>query len=59
MTQKQSRIAAVDVGNDSVKAIFGELDYELNIPNIIARDIEDRPVIGIEDLDDKNRWYPH
>ncbi|TFB14648.1 ParM/StbA family protein [Filobacillus milosensis] len=54
MTQNQSRIAAVDVGNDSVKAIFGELDYELNIPNIIARDIEDRPVIGIEDLDDKN-----
>ncbi len=24
-----SRIAAVDVGNDSIKAIFGELDYEL------------------------------
>jgi plasmid segregation protein ParM len=49
-----NRIAAIDVGNDSVKAIFGELDYELNIPNIIARDIEDRPVIGIEELDTKN-----
>lgn len=49
-----TRIAAVDVGNDSIKAIFGELEYELNIPNIIARDTEDRPVIGIEDLDDKN-----
>ena len=49
-----SRTAAVDVGNDSIKAIFGELDYELNIPNIIARDTEDRPVIGIEDLDNKN-----
>lgn len=49
-----TRIAAIDVGNDSVKAIFGELDYELNIPNIIARDTEDRPVIGIEELDDKN-----
>ncbi|WP_066296436.1 ParM/StbA family protein [Bacillus sp. FJAT-29937] len=48
------RIAAVDVGNDSVKAIFGELDYELNIPNIIARDTEDRPIIGIEELDQKN-----
>lgn len=24
-----SRIAAVDVGNDSIKAIFGELEYEL------------------------------
>jgi plasmid segregation protein ParM len=48
------RIAAIDVGNDSVKSIFGELDYELNIPNIIARDVEDRPVIGIEELDDKN-----
>ncbi|MCJ7841674.1 ParM/StbA family protein [Lederbergia sp. NSJ-179] len=49
-----SRIAAVDVGNDSVKSIFGELEYELNIPNIIARDTEDRPVIGIEDLDSKD-----
>lgn len=50
----KSRIAAVDVGNDSVKAIFGELEYELNIPNIIARDTADRPVIGIEELDHKN-----
>ncbi|MGG0717515.1 ParM/StbA family protein [Robertmurraya massiliosenegalensis] len=49
-----SRIAAVDVGNDSIKAIFGELDYELNIPNIVARDTEDRPVIGIEELDHKD-----
>jgi plasmid segregation protein ParM len=48
------RIAAVDVGNDSVKAILGDLDYELNIPNIIARDVEDRPIIGIEELDTKN-----
>ena len=43
------RIAAVDVGNDSIKAIFGEFDYELNIPNIIARDTEDRPIIGMEE----------
>ncbi|MCM3740782.1 ParM/StbA family protein [Oceanobacillus luteolus] len=50
----KSRIAAVDVGNDSIKAIFGELDYEVNIPNIIARDTEDRPVIGIEELDNKD-----
>lgn len=50
----KSRIAAVDVGNDSIKAIFGELEHELNIPNIIARDTEDRPVIGIEDLDTKD-----
>jgi plasmid segregation protein ParM len=49
-----TRIAAIDVGNDSIKAIFGELEYELNIPNIIARDTEDRPVIGIEELDEKN-----
>lgn len=48
------RIAAVDVGNDSVKAILGDLDFELNIPNIIARDVEDRPIIGIEELDTKN-----
>ncbi|WP_077620054.1 ParM/StbA family protein [Bacillus sinesaloumensis] len=50
----KSRIAAVDVGNDSIKAIFGELEHELNIPNIIARDIEDRPVIGIEELNSKD-----
>ncbi|MGP4071228.1 Alp7A family actin-like protein [Piscibacillus sp. B03] len=50
----QSRIAAVDVGNDSVKAIFGQMENDFNIPNIIARDIEDRPVIGIEDLDEKD-----
>lgn len=49
-----SRIAAVDVGNDSIKAIFGEMEYEINIPNIVARDTEDRPVIGIEELDSKN-----
>lgn len=47
----KNRIAAVDVGNDSVKAIFGDLDFELNIPNIIAQDTEDRPVIGMEELD--------
>lgn len=46
-----SRIAAIDVGNDSLKGIFGKLDNELNIPNVIARDIEDRPIIGIEELD--------
>jgi plasmid segregation protein ParM len=50
----KSRVAAIDVGNDSIKAIFGEFEYELNIPNIIARDTEDRPVIGIEELDSKN-----
>ncbi|MED1202805.1 ParM/StbA family protein [Heyndrickxia acidicola] len=49
-----SRIAAVDVGNDAVKAIFGKVDYELSIPNVVARDIEDRPVIGIEELDTKD-----
>jgi plasmid segregation protein ParM len=54
MCMTKSRIAAVDVGNDSIKALFGELEYELNIPNIIARDTEDRPVIGIEELDNKN-----
>ncbi|CAH0145863.1 ParM/StbA family protein [Peribacillus frigoritolerans] len=49
-----SRIAAVDVGNDAIKAIFGKLESELYIPNVIAKDIEDRPVIGIEELDEKN-----
>src|SRR5690606_2175556 len=50
----KTRLAAVDVGNDSVKAIFGKADYELNIPNVVAIDTEDRPVIGIEELDKKN-----
>jgi plasmid segregation protein ParM len=54
ITMTKSRIAAVDVGNDSIKAIFGEIEHELNIPNIIARDTEDRPVIGIEELDSKD-----
>ncbi|MDV2684651.1 hypothetical protein AB3N04_11800 [Alkalihalophilus sp. As8PL] len=50
----RSRIAAIDVGNDSVKALFGKADFELNIPNVTARDTEDRPVIGIEELNEKD-----
>ncbi|KGX86122.1 ParM/StbA family protein [Pontibacillus litoralis] len=50
----QSRVAAVDVGNDALKGIFGDFDSEVYIPNVIARDIEDRPIIGIEDLDTKD-----
>ncbi len=50
----KTRITAVDVGNDCVKALFGKGDYDLYIPNVIARDTEDRPVIGIEELNDKN-----
>ncbi|CAH0344976.1 ParM/StbA family protein [Bacillus sp. CECT 9360] len=49
-----SRIAAVDVGNDAIKALFGKLDSELYIPNVVARDTEDRPVIGIEELNEQN-----
>jgi len=47
-------VCSSDLGNDSIKAIFGHLDSELNIPNVVARDIEDRPVIGIEELDNKD-----
>ncbi|MFC6040542.1 hypothetical protein ACFPYN_14035 [Paenisporosarcina macmurdoensis] len=49
-----SRICAIDVGNDSVKALFGKSDFELYIPNVIAMATEDRPVIGIEDLNEKD-----
>jgi plasmid segregation protein ParM len=49
-----TRIAAIDVGNDSLKGIFGKMDSEVNIPNVIARDIEDRPIIGIEELDNQD-----
>lgn len=48
------RIAAVDVGNDAVKANFGKMENQYYMPNVIARDVEDRPVIGIEDLDEKD-----
>ncbi len=30
------------------------MERELNLPNIIARDTEDRPVIGMEELDQKD-----
>lgn len=49
-----TRVAAIDVGNDAVKAIFGKLDSEVYIPNVIARDIEDRPIIGIEELNEQD-----
>ncbi|HLR66898.1 ParM/StbA family protein [Virgibacillus alimentarius] len=49
----KSRIASVDVGNDALKANFGKLESNFYLPNVIARDMEDRPVIGIEDLDEK------
>jgi plasmid segregation protein ParM len=49
-----ARIAAIDVGNDSLKGIFGKMEAEINIPNIIARDTEDRPIIGIEELDNQD-----
>ena len=50
----KTRLAAIDVGNDSLKGLFGKAEYEINIPNVIARDREDRPVIGIEELNDKD-----
>ncbi len=50
----QSRIAAIDVGNDALKANFGRMESELYLPNVVARDLEDRPVIGIEELDEKD-----
>ena len=49
----EARIAAIDVGNDSLKALFGKMEVEFNIPNVIARDVADRPIIGIEELDNQ------
>lgn len=48
------RIAAADVGNDSIKDIFEELEYGLNIANIVARDTEDHPIIGVKELNNEN-----
>ncbi|CDO04551.1 plasmid segregation protein ParM [Oceanobacillus picturae] len=50
----KSRIAAVDVGNDALKANFGKMENDVYIPNVVAQDMEDRPVIGIEELDEKD-----
>ncbi|WP_080872217.1 ParM/StbA family protein [Oceanobacillus timonensis] len=49
----KSRIAAIDVGNDALKGNYGKLENEYYIPNVVAPDLEDRPVIGIEELDTK------
>ncbi|MFD1361309.1 Alp7A family actin-like protein [Lentibacillus salinarum] len=50
----KTRMAAVDVGNDAVKANFGKMEQAFYIPNVVARDMEDRPIIGIEELDEKD-----
>lgn len=42
------RLAAVDAGNDAVKAVFGTLRNRLWIPNIIAEEKQQRPVIELE-----------
>jgi plasmid segregation protein ParM len=54
LSLSNTRLAAIDVGNDSLKAIFGKMEAEITIPNVIARDVADRPVIGIEELDNQN-----
>lgn len=53
MKMTKSRIAAIDVGNDALKGNYGKLENEYYIPNVVAPDLEDRPVIGIEELDTK------
>ncbi|MFP3360677.1 hypothetical protein R0K17_25525, partial [Planococcus sp. SIMBA_143] len=42
------------VGNDALKANFGKMENDVYIPNVVAQDMEDRPVIGIEELDEKD-----
>lgn len=46
------RLAAVDVGNDALKGIFGNLESELYIPNVISyQSSENREIVS--DLDKK------
>ena len=42
------RLGAVDVGNDSIKAIFNSLETEMNIPNVIAETTETRNFVELE-----------
>ena len=51
-----SRIAAADVGNDANKAIFGKLEFRTIYTKCHCKRHEDRPVIGIEELDVKKTW---
>ncbi len=51
-----SRIAAVDVGNDAIKTIFGKLEPKTKYTKCHCKRIEDRSVMGIEELDVKKPW---
>lgn len=42
------RMAAVDIGNDSLKAYVGDLQSELHIPNVIAEVSPTREVVEME-----------
>lgn len=51
-----SRIAAVDVGNDAIKTIYGKLEPKTIYAKCHCKRHENRPVIGIEELDVKKPW---
>ena len=51
-----SRIAAADVGNEAIKTIFAKLEPITIYTKCHCKRIEDRPVIGIEELDVKKTW---
>jgi plasmid segregation protein ParM len=43
-----TRFASVDIGNDALKGIFGGFNEKLYIPNVVAKEEEDRKIIELE-----------
>jgi len=42
------RLAAIDAGNDAIKAVFGEMGNRLYIPNVIAEEKPQRRFVELE-----------
>ncbi|MFC0560773.1 ParM/StbA family protein [Halalkalibacter alkalisediminis] len=45
---KMTRFASVDIGNDGLKGYFGSLQEKIHIPNVIAKENEEREIIELE-----------
>ncbi len=43
-----TRFASVDIGNDGLKGYFGSLQEKIHIPNVIAKENEEREIIELE-----------
>jgi plasmid segregation protein ParM len=45
---KMTRFTSIDIGNDGLKGYFGSLQEKIHIPNIIAKENEEREIIELE-----------